>query len=111
MLGATLTTVGGLSAFMAVPSLMLALLLAVPWEPQLQSAMIRDLSPTPASGDQDTPDYTRRTVTFPCNREQCEAWLYLPTTAGKPGDSFSAKHAVVVAAHGMGGQRDFGLHP
>lgn len=48
------------------------------------------------------PAYTRSTVDFPCVNDSCEAWLYLPKGVSSP--------PVVLMAHGMGGQKDFGLH-
>lgn len=54
--------------------------------------------------DLDTPLYTRTTIGFPCSGVRCEAWVYLPKR------SDGAKPPLVLVAHGLGGQRDTGLH-
>lgn len=50
--------------------------------------------------------YTRTTHNFPCVETTCEAWLYLPKAPPTNG----ARHPVVILAHGLGSQKDFGLH-
>jgi hypothetical protein len=58
--------------------------------------------------DLDAADYTRRTLRFPCSGESCEAWLYLPKATGSC--TSRGLPPVVVAAHGLGGQKNFSLH-
>lgn len=54
---------------------------------------------TEHTGPLDTDSYTRRTLEFPCNGENCEAWLYMPKGIA------GAKPPVVIMGHGMGGQK------
>jgi len=52
-----------------------------------------------------TREYTRSTVVLPgggSNKTQLEAWLYLPKV--------EEATPIVLMAHGLGGQKDFGLH-
>ncbi|KAF8058352.1 aidA [Scenedesmus sp. PABB004] len=60
---------------------------------------------TPATLPIDAPGYARTTLEWPCHGDTCEAWLYLPKGL-PPGE----RPPVVLMAHGMGGQKDFGLH-
>jgi dipeptidyl aminopeptidase/acylaminoacyl peptidase len=48
----------------------------------------------------DESTYQRNSVTFPCNGDVCEAWLYQPKTVAA-----DSKPPVVIMAHGMGGQK------
>ena len=74
-----------------------------PWDPALlPGPMPRDVTPTPADLPVDGPHYTRINVGFPCNEETCDAWLFMPKSA-------SGRVPVVVMAHGLGVQKDFGL--
>ncbi|CAM9559813.1 unnamed protein product [Choristocarpus tenellus] len=62
-----------------------------------------------------TPAWTRSTEWFVSEGVRCHAWLYLPTSSNAPadreGNEPSEKKAppVVILAHGMGAQKDFGL--
>lgn len=49
-------------------------------------------------------NYTRRTEWFQSHGDSCHAWLFLPKVS--PGGD---KPAVVLLAHGFGGQKDMGL--
>lgn len=60
--------------------------------------MLRNEARTPADEPQDTAEYTRKVLMFPCSGVQCQAWLYLPKAAAESGE----KPPVVVAAHGLG---------
>lgn len=66
-------------------------------------AFIRDTTSTDTAADIDNSNYSRTTVYFMSGSDKCEAWLYLPkNVSGRP--------PVVVMAHGLGGQKDMGLH-
>jgi len=47
--------------------------------------------------------FTRKTIFFTSEGVMCEAWLYLPTSSPK------GKPPVVVMAHGLAAQKEFGL--
>ncbi|GBF89933.1 hypothetical protein Rsub_02637 [Raphidocelis subcapitata] len=93
-----------LSARLPVLIGLLAVLLALPEPGTIPGPLVRTNLHTPNTTDLDTPLYTRRNVGFPCSGVRCEAWLYTPKR------SDGAKPPLVLLAHGMGGQRDTGLH-
>ncbi|KAF6259936.1 alpha/beta-hydrolase [Scenedesmus sp. NREL 46B-D3] len=77
-----------------------------PLEPAVQvGAPVRTQLQTEATQPLDFQTYTRTSIEFPCVDATCEAWLYMPK--GLPEGELPP---VVVMAHGMGGQKDFGLH-
>lgn len=60
---------------------------------------------TDNTGPIDAPAYTRETLRFPsAGGVECEAWLYRPKAPA------SRPPPVVVMAHGLGAQKDMGLH-
>jgi alpha-beta hydrolase superfamily lysophospholipase len=82
--------------------LFLAGLVVLPWDPALIPGPLQaNPAPTPADQPIDDPAFERRVFMFPCSEEQCSAWLYLPKGVERP--------PVVVLAHGLGAQKDFGL--
>lgn len=80
-----------------------AVLIVSPLDPAIQHSLSRVVGPTPNSGDLDEPSYQRTTVSYIVEGTRVEAWLYLPKGVSSP--------PVVIMAHGLGGQRDMGLHP
>ncbi|KAI8463648.1 MAG: alpha/beta-hydrolase [Monoraphidium minutum] len=82
----------------------LAIIIALPEPGTIPGPLVRTNLQTPNTTDLDEPLYTRRTIGFPCSGVRCEAWLYLPKAAG------AKKPPLVIIGHGMGGQRDTGLH-
>lgn len=63
---------------------------------------------TPFTEDLEGPLYTRTNIFFGPENAQLEAWLYEPK---KPSIANGHRGApVLVMAHGLGAQRDFGLH-
>jgi acetyl esterase/lipase len=59
----------------------------------------------PGTGPLDAQTYTREVLRFPCSGVSCEAWLYMPKQQPP-----ATPPPVVLMAHGMGGQKDMGLH-
>ncbi|KAF8059405.1 aidA [Scenedesmus sp. PABB004] len=81
-------------------------LVLLPWDPSvIPGPLPRDTSPTPADSPAEGSGWSRSVVYFPCSGVRCQAWLYLP--APPP----AAKPPIIVAAHGLGAQKDFGLAP
>lgn len=93
-----------LPPYVTYAAVALGLLITLPLDIRVLPGPIpNDTTPTPASQPLDTGAYTRHTLTFPCARDTCEAWLYLPKApAARP-------PPVVVLGHGMGAQKDMGL--
>ncbi|KAG2439296.1 hypothetical protein HXX76_004655 [Chlamydomonas incerta] len=86
-----------------------AFLAALPYESELvHSPLLRNTSLTPDArplspgAGSDLP-YTRTTLYFNSSGTACEAWLYTPVQGPAP-------HPVVIMAHGLGAQKDLGLH-
>ena len=65
-----------------IASLVVALLgaaIVLPWDSSIiREPLVRDTSHTESSTPQDRPGYSRRTVFFPSQGVNMEAWLYLP---------------------------------
>ncbi len=103
-------------------SVLVALLASVPFlEPELSYGFARNTTATPSSAPIQSADglpYTRRTVRFDSEGTSCEAWLYTPAAASPstegedapPPSASSGPWPVVIMAHGLGGQKDLGLH-
>lgn len=87
---------------LSLPVVLAAVLLALPWEQELAYDLPRDPTVT-AEPVTETDAYTRRDITFLSEGTACHAWLYVPNDGPRPAP-------VVVMAHGLGGQKDFGLH-
>lgn len=90
-----------------------------PWPGEVSygsDAIVRESGPANATNAQRTETYERQTVHFRSHGEDLEAWLYLPgrpdpdsVTDAASGESSGAPLSCIVMAHGLGGQRDFGL--
>uniref|UniRef100_A0A7S0VNT9 Serine aminopeptidase S33 domain-containing protein n=1 Tax=Polytomella parva TaxID=51329 RepID=A0A7S0VNT9_9CHLO len=52
-----------------------------------------------------TDSFIRKTISFPCVNMLCEAWLYTPVDQEN-----NKSYPIVVMAHGLGGQKEFGLY-
>ncbi|PNH08422.1 hypothetical protein TSOC_005011 [Tetrabaena socialis] len=55
--------------------------------------------------------YSRSTVYFDSHGVRCEAWFYEPSALTKQRMDLGRPPPVVVMAHGLGSQKDMGLHP
>eukprot|EP00882_Tetradesmus_deserticola_P000805 GHRQ01000876.1.p1 GENE.GHRQ01000876.1~~GHRQ01000876.1.p1 ORF type:complete len:403 (+),score=125.66 GHRQ01000876.1:228-1436(+) len=80
----------------------LALLIALPWEKNIDTQFNWDRSTIPNTGDQDGRTFTRTVLQITSHGTPLEAWLYLPKHTSSP-------PPVLVMAHGMGAQKDIGL--
>uniref|UniRef100_A0A383W7U6 Serine aminopeptidase S33 domain-containing protein n=1 Tax=Tetradesmus obliquus TaxID=3088 RepID=A0A383W7U6_TETOB len=81
-------------------------LVVLPWDTDvIPGPLPRDASQTEADAPQNAATYTREVIYFPCSGERCQAWLYMPKQGLAPG----RKPPIVIAAHGLGAQKDFGL--
>jgi len=118
----------------ALAAAALAAAIAAPWDRGVDlTPLVHDASPSASSASLDVPAYARTTVHFPLNggaigggrfgrqpprlfatpvtwpiplpSETGEAWLYLPK--GLPANT---KPPVLIMGHGIGGQKEMGLH-
>ncbi|CAL5229605.1 g12965 [Coccomyxa viridis] len=82
-----------------------AALVVLPWDKSIiTEPFVWDAAPTPSTADVNTPEFSRRTVHFPSQGLQLEGWLYTPK-------GMQQRPPIVVAAHGIAGQKDMGLEP
>lgn len=95
----------------SVPPLLACMLLALPWDwtgvvRYGADAIVRDDTLPPGAHQSLATDaYTRTTQHFSSHGEQLEGWLYVPSNK-----EHSSPRPCVIMAHGLGGQKDFGLH-
>ncbi|EFJ45464.1 hypothetical protein VOLCADRAFT_94145 [Volvox carteri f. nagariensis] len=101
----------------ALVALSFALLLAVPLDHELSYGFLRNTTATAGSipiTPADGLPYTRRNIRFDSHGTSCDAWLYTPLLPRAPGAgasaSISSRFPVVIMAHGLGAQKDLGLH-
>ncbi|GLI58590.1 hypothetical protein VaNZ11_000215 [Volvox africanus] len=107
-----------LGLLLALALLSLALLLAVPPHRELSYGFQRNTTATAASisiTPEDGLPYTRRNIHFDSHGTTCDAWLYTPLPpeklAGADGSGGpAAQFPVVIMAHGLGAQKELGLH-
>lgn len=84
-------------------ALCLGAMLVLPWDMGIIPGPIpRNTTRTAADEPQETAAYSRRVLTFPCSGVKCQAWLYVPKHSKE-------KPPVIVAAHGVGCQKDMAL--
>lgn len=95
-----------------IASAVLGILVTLPWESEIYEGFEWVPGHTENTGDLNTDKYSRRTIHFTSQGDKIEAWLYMPhaNTAEESGESVHGKVPIVIMAHGMGAQRDFGLH-
>ncbi|GBF91668.1 alpha beta hydrolase [Raphidocelis subcapitata] len=88
----------------ALAALSLGALLALPWEPHVDTEFVRDTSYDAAGPNApiDAAAFSRATERIPSRGELLEAWVYLPKGLSKP-------PPVIIMAHGLGAQKDVGL--
>jgi poly(3-hydroxybutyrate) depolymerase len=86
-------------------ALLASLIVTLPWERDgaVTYGFQRQSKPTPQQADLETPEYSRTTVFFDSQGVACHAWLYQPKHTTEP-------PPMIVMAHGLGAQKDFGLH-
>eukprot|EP00884_Botryococcus_braunii_P000066 jgi/Botrbrau1/1005/Bobra.114_1s0043.1 len=105
ILGATLGTIVGSTILLGVVIFLLLWLL--PYDSALVPPVEYDPTPTPALDDSlwETPEYRRTTLFFrAATGERLGAWLY------EPKKNTGVPPPVVIMAHGIGLQKDMGLH-
>ncbi|GIL46821.1 hypothetical protein Vafri_3701 [Volvox africanus] len=107
-----------LGLLLALAALSLALLLAVPPHHELSYGFQRNTTATAASlpiTPADGLPYTRRNIHFDSHGTTCDAWLYTPLPPEQPAGADgsggpAAQFPVVIMAHGLGAQKEMGLH-
>ncbi|KAG2433156.1 hypothetical protein HYH02_012700 [Chlamydomonas schloesseri] len=89
--------------------------MSLPWEDEV---VIGGLERDPAGdrqlehlGPLATPQYSRSTVYFDSHSVRCEAWFYEPSAATRARFDLGKPPPIVIMAHGLGSQKDMGLHP
>lgn len=86
-------------------ALLSALVVSLPWERDgaVTYGFQRQSKQTPEEVELDIPEYSRKTVYFESHGTNCHAWLYQPKHTTEP-------PPLIIMAHGLGAQKDFGLH-
>jgi hypothetical protein len=74
-------------------------------DPQMQNGFPRIATPDLSHFPQKTGSYTRRVLNFYSQGVKCEGWKYTPTDLDP-----KFRDTIVIIGHGIGCQRDFGLH-
>ncbi|GIM14904.1 hypothetical protein Vretimale_17750, partial [Volvox reticuliferus] len=87
-------------------------IMSLPWEDEVVYGMDRDTTTVlehlqPLSNEK----YSRSTVYFDSHSVRCEAWFYEPSVQTRRDMDLGRAPPVVVMAHGLGSQKDMGLHP
>ncbi|KAG2492508.1 hypothetical protein HYH03_009173 [Edaphochlamys debaryana] len=99
----TVAVVGGVAMGGAIATL--------PWESEVQYGMDRDPTPLEHTGPISHELYSRTTVFFDSHGVRCEAWFYEPSALTRERMDLGRPPPIVVMAHGLGSQKDMGLHP
>ncbi|GAX82731.1 hypothetical protein CEUSTIGMA_g10157.t1 [Chlamydomonas eustigma] len=89
-----------LIAFVAV----IASLASLPWETEVKIGFFRNQSHLPHNAQLKEEGFQRKTIRLNSHGVGVEAWLYTPIQNSRDG------HPVIVMAHGLGCQKDMGLH-
>ncbi|KAL6749498.1 Alpha/Beta hydrolase protein [Haematococcus lacustris] len=104
MAATTVAGVGGVLALLTALGLGGLLQFGLPWEPEAIYELPRNTTWLPEQADINESDYSRRTVTFTSQGVNLEGWLY------EPQPQPSSPPPCVIMAHGLGAQKDMGLH-
>ncbi|GFR51775.1 hypothetical protein Agub_g14230 [Astrephomene gubernaculifera] len=85
--------------------------MSLPWEDEVVYGMTRDMEVLDHLQPLSTEQYERTTVYFDSHGIRCEAWFYEPSAKTRGQMDQGRPPPVVVMAHGLGSQKDMGLHP
>ncbi|GLC44875.1 hypothetical protein PLESTF_000463600 [Pleodorina starrii] len=86
-------------------------IMGLPWEDEVTYGMERDTTVLEHLQPLSTEQYSRSTVYFDSHGVRCEAWFYEPSSRTRRDMDLGSSPPVVLMAHGLGSQKDMGLHP